>query len=93
MPTQLAPCAPVPLPFPPPALPAPHVCLPCPSHCPLKESLYAENASWADPWTLEQQLARTAEKRKRGLSGEELKVVKQRKQELKEKKRREWLLS
>ncbi|KAL4425511.1 hypothetical protein ABPG75_009527 [Micractinium tetrahymenae] len=58
-----------------------------------KESLYAEAASWANPAELEQQLARAAERRKRGLRGEELRAVKQRKAELKEKKRREWLLT
>lgn len=57
------------------------------------DSLYAEAASWANPAELEQQLARAAERRKRGLRGEELRAVKQRKAELKEKKRREWLLN
>ncbi|KAL4419397.1 hypothetical protein ABPG77_003371 [Micractinium sp. CCAP 211/92] len=58
-----------------------------------KESLYAEAASWANPAELEQQLARAAERRKRGLRGGELRAVKQRKAELKEKKRREWLFA
>lgn len=58
-----------------------------------QESLYAEAASWANPAELEQQLARAAERRKRGLSCRELRVVKQRKAELKEKKRREWLFT
>lgn len=58
-----------------------------------QDSLYAEAASWANPAELEQQLARAAEQRKRGLSGEELRAIKQRKAELKEKKRREWLFT
>lgn len=61
--------------------------------CLWQDSLYAEAASWANPAELEQQLARAAERRKRGLRGEELRAVKQRKAELKEKKRREWLLN
>lgn len=58
-----------------------------------QESLYAEASSWADPVALEEQLARASERRKRALTGEELRAIKQRKQDLKEKKRREWLLT
>ncbi|EFN57537.1 hypothetical protein CHLNCDRAFT_143156 [Chlorella variabilis] len=57
------------------------------------ESLYAEVASWANPHELEQQLAKAAERRKRALTGEELRQVKQRKQEMKEKKRTAWLFT
>ena len=57
----------------------------------LQESLYAEASSWVNPAELEQQLAKAAERRKRGLTGAALRQVKQRKQELKEKKRTAWL--
>jgi hypothetical protein len=58
-----------------------------------QESLYAEAASWADPADLEGQLARAAERRKRALTGEELRQVKQRRQEMKDKKRTAWLFT
>ncbi len=59
----------------------------------MQESLYAEIASWTNPHELEQQLAKASERRKRALTGEELRQVKQRKQELKEKKQRAWLFT
>ena len=72
----------------------PRPCWPSPScRLPLQESLYAEVASWANPHELEQQLAKAAERRKRALTGEELRQVKQRKQEMKEKKRTAWLFT
>ncbi|PSC76444.1 hypothetical protein C2E20_0493 [Micractinium conductrix] len=58
-----------------------------------EESLYAEAASWTDPATLEKQLQRAAERRKRPLTGQELRAVKQRKAEMKEKKKVGWLFT
>ena len=78
-----------------PTLPAAHARTlsppPPPHNALLQESLYAEISSWTDPEALEAQLAASAERRKRALHGEELRVVKQRKQEQKEKKRTAWL--
>ena len=48
--------------------------------------------SWVDASTVEAQLARAAEARKRGLSGKELAALKARKQEMKKKKTMDWLL-
>jgi hypothetical protein len=57
----------------------------------VQEPLYAEVSSWANPHELGEQLARAAQRRKRTLTPEELRAVKQRKKELKEKKMRAWL--
>ncbi|PRW59368.1 rho GTPase-activating 27 isoform X6 [Chlorella sorokiniana] len=57
------------------------------------ESLYSDLASYANPWEVEQQLAAVAERRKRGLSGAELRAVRERKKELKRQKQVAWLLS
>lgn len=65
-------------------------CLRCPPASP-QESLYAEAASWTNPAQLEQQLARTAAARKRQLSGEELRQIRERKKELKRQKQTGWL--
>lgn len=59
----------------------------------LQESLYSDLASYANPWEVEQQLAAAAEQRKRGLSGAELRAVRERKKELKRQKQVAWLLS
>lgn len=59
----------------------------------LQESLYSDLASYANPWEVEQQLAAAAERRKRGLSGAELRAVRERKKELKRQKQVAWLLS
>lgn len=84
--TSHAPCC-----FCPPRCPPP-IALP-PSLSVLQESLYAEAASWTDPATLEKQLQRAAERRKRPLTGQELRAVKQRKAEMKEKKKVGWLFT
>lgn len=67
-----------------------NVALP-PSIRPVQEPLYAEVSSWANPHELGEQLARAAAARKRTLTPEELRAVKQRKKEMKEKKMRAWL--
>ena len=68
--------------------------LPGPAPCAAaQESLYAEAASWANPWELEQQLAAAAERRKRGLSGAELRAVRERKKEIKRQKQTAWLFT
>ena len=53
--------------------------------------MYDEMGRWADASTLEQQLARAAEQRKRGVSGKELQALRARKLEMKRKKQIEWL--
>jgi len=58
-----------------------------------QESLYSDLASYANPWEVEQQLAAAAEKRKRALTGAELRAVRERKKELKRQKQTAWLLS
>jgi hypothetical protein len=58
----------------------------------MQEPLYAEFSSWANPHEMEAQLAKAAERRKRALTGQELRQVKERKKELKDKKRHAWLL-
>ena len=55
------------------------------------ESIYSEYGRWVNPQELEEQLQGAAARRKRPLTGEELRAVKQRKAEWKEKKLRAWL--
>ena len=56
-----------------------------------QDSLYAEAASWTDTSCLEQQLAATAEHRKRQLKGSELRQVIANKKERKRQQQNSWL--
>lgn len=62
----------------------------------VEEALYGDMGSWVDPKMLQKQLAIAKEarqKRSRGLGRDEVRAIKQRRQEMKEKKLRSWLLS
>jgi hypothetical protein len=55
-------------------------------------SLYAEMGSWADPAGMEAQLAAAAARKRRPLGAAEVRAVRARKQEMRDKKQRAWLL-
>jgi hypothetical protein len=60
------------------------------------EALYGDMGSWVDPRMLQKQLAIAKEarqKRSRGLGRDEVRAIKQRRKEMKEKQLRSWLLS
>ena len=56
------------------------------------EGLYAEMGRWVDASTMEEQLAKAAERQKKALTGKELAALKARKQEMKRKKTMGWLM-
>lgn len=60
---------------------------------PPQESLYSDLASYGNPWEMEQQLAAAADRRKRTLSGAELRAIKERKKEIKRQKQTAWLFT
>lgn len=57
-----------------------------------RESLYADMGSWIDPRKMEEQLEKAKNREKRKLTAQEVRAVRQRKQEMKEKKLKAWLL-
>ena len=56
------------------------------------EGLYAEMGSWVDPDQLQAQLQKAAERRRRAPGPEEVRALRAKKAEAKEKKRRAWLM-
>ena len=55
------------------------------------ESLYAEYGRWVDPRSIEDQMQRSKEREKRKLTPSEVRAVRERKRDRKEKKQRAWL--
>ena len=56
-----------------------------------RESIYADMGSWIDPRKMEEQLEKAKNREKRKLTSQEVRAVRQKKQEMKEKKLRAWL--
>lgn len=58
----------------------------------VRESIYSEMGSWMDPRSVEEQMRKAKERGKRALTQAEVRAVRQRKLELKQKKTRAWLM-